>query len=252
MTVPPGPVSGPDNVELEERRRLLRVYGDYDGDPRFLKRWAEGPGARFMRERKWSLLARAVREARVDFKSARVLDIGCGTGGDSTRLIELGFAASRMVLMDLRMDPAAVLRRHSDLGVVVADAARLPFRDATFDVVYQSTMLSSVLDGRVRWAILGEVGRVLVPGGLFLSYDTRYPNPWNRRTRPLREQEVRAAVPGWSLWTWSATAVPQMVRMLAPVAIWACQILESIPPLRCHLVMAAIKPGGDSQDGHGV
>jgi len=245
MTALPDPVSDPDSVEREERRRVLKVYGEYDGDPRYLKRWAHGPGARFMRERKWSLLALAVRESRIDVRSARVLDIGCGTGEDSASLLDLGFAPSRLVLMDLRIDQAAGARRHPEIGVVGADAARLPFRDATFDVVYQSTMLSSVLDSRVRSSILAEVARVLIPGGLFLSYDTRYPNPWNRRTRPLRRREIGAAVPGWSLRTRSVTAVPQILRVLAPLTIVACRVLEALPPLRCHLVVAAVKPGGD-------
>jgi ubiquinone/menaquinone biosynthesis C-methylase UbiE len=249
MIAPPGPVARPESIEIEERRRVLKVYADYIGDPRYVKRWAKGPGSAFMLARKWSLLALALREAGIDVRAASVLDIGCGSGEDSFRLVEMGFAPSKVFLMDLRLDPTACARSHPESRAIRADASRLPFRDAAFHVIYQSTMLSSVVDTRVRSSILKEIARVLRPGGLLLSYDTRYSNPWNRQTRPLRRWEFRAAIPGWRLRTWSATAIPQIVRLLAPYSAWGCRLLEAIPPLRCHLVVAAVKPDGDLQAG---
>jgi ubiquinone/menaquinone biosynthesis C-methylase UbiE len=118
----------------------------------------------------------------------------------------------------------------------------LPFRDETFDVVYQSTVISSVLDATRRVAILREAGRVLRSGGVLISYDTRYPNPWNRHTRPLPTAELRNALPGWNLSAISLTGIPQIIRPLSRISLSLCRMVEAVPVLRSHLLVSARKP----------
>ena len=129
------------------------------------------------------------------------------------------------------------------MSAVSSDAASLPFRDGSFGIIYQSTMVSSLLDMAVRQVVFAEVGRVLAPGGVFISYDVRYKNPWNPNTRPLKAAELSHAFPGWSLMIHSLTAIPQLLRLLAPKSLGACRLIEAIPPLRTHLLAIARKPG---------
>ena len=59
------------------------------------------------------------------------------------------------------------LGRHIDDGTLdlrAADATRMPFEDDSFDAVFESGMVHHVTDWR---ATLGEVSRVLKPGGSF-------------------------------------------------------------------------------------
>jgi len=83
---------------------------------------------------------------------------------------------------------------------------------------------------------------VMTPGGIFLSYDTRYPNPWNRHTRPLPAPELSRAFEGWFMETWSLTGLPPLLRLLAPWSLPLCRALESVPVLRSHLLTLARKP----------
>lgn len=88
---------------------------------------------------------------------ARVLDLGAGPGS---------FAAERPDLLVVRLD----LERPHRLGegsYVFADAARMPFATASFDLVVSNHSLEHFveLDATVR-----ETGRVLKPGGaLYVS-----------------------------------------------------------------------------------
>jgi len=230
-----------EEEERAERSRIERVYGAYSSDLHYRKIWT-GDTARFIYERKWVDIGRVLVAEGVETATARLLDLGAGSGGDCDRFRDLGLRPERIVALDLLREYARMAgRSHVWLAALQADGARLPFRDGSFDVVYQSTMLSSVLDRDRRTRILDEVRRVLAPRGLFLSYDTRYPNPWNRNTRPVSSAEIRAAFPGYRVGVNSTTLIPPLIRLLRflPHAAW--RAIERIPPLRSHLLVVVRK-----------
>lgn len=107
----------------------------------------------------------------------RVLDLGCGTGIFTRGLAE---AADFAVGIDVS---AGLVRKAREKmagargAVLVADAARLPFRDGAFDAVQSyGEPLSHIADYE---AVIEELGRTVAPGGrAALSVD----NEWNVRT----------------------------------------------------------------------
>jgi SAM-dependent methyltransferase len=91
----------------------------------------------------------------------RLLDVGCGTGTYAGPLAELGWTvtgvdSSEDMLRLARARGAEVLR---------ADAAALPFADATFDAAVSAWTHTDVDDFA---AVLREVARVLRPGAPFV------------------------------------------------------------------------------------
>ncbi len=239
----PPPEPGGGEGERAEHERLQRLVESYGSSPYYRRIWSsESPASRLMAARKWALIEAILREEGFDLGSARVLDLGVGSGRDSAHFKALDVRPGRFVGLEFLELRAREARQFNPwMSTVVGDAGNLPFSDSRFDLVYQSTMLSSVLQVERREKICCEIGRVLVSGGLFLSYDTRYPNPWNPRTRPLRANGIRHAFPGWPVKTWSTTAIPQLQRALAPLSLAACRLLEGVPLLRSHLLVLARK-----------
>jgi len=232
----------PEEDGRVERTRIERVYHAYSTDPYYRRIWS-GDAAHYILERKWEEIARIVEKEQVDVPAARLLDLGAGDGGDCDRFRQLGFRPERIVAIDLLRE--SLLRTRKSRGwltVLQADAARLPFRDATFEVVYQSTMLSSILDRNLRRKILLDVRRVLSPDGLFLSYDTRYPNPWNRNTSPVSSSELRMAFHGWRVSARSTTPIPQLARLVGGLSRIFLRAIETIPLFRSHLLAVVRKP----------
>jgi SAM-dependent methyltransferase len=95
----------------------------------------------------------------------RILDAGCGNG---LHLAELGRRAHRGEVcgMDLSNGMLTAARARSDAALLVGDAQRLPFADASFDCVLAMHMLYHVPD---RDRAIGEFRRVLRPGRVALA-----------------------------------------------------------------------------------
>jgi SAM-dependent methyltransferase len=102
-------------------------------------------------------------------KDRQVVDVGCGRGGMAALLaVRLG---ADVLGIDLSPEAIAFCRRahaHSGVRFQVGDAEHLPIDEASCDVVTNLESSHTYPDMR---AFLGEVRRVLRPGGWFLHGD---------------------------------------------------------------------------------
>jgi len=105
----------------------------------------------------------------------RILDLGCGTGVAGRRLAPRLPAEARLVAGDLVFAMLAEARQLApDIPVVRLDATRLPFADHTFDLVVCTFALHHIREQR---RTLGEVHRILKPGGRFQAVNWGADNP---------------------------------------------------------------------------
>jgi malonyl-CoA O-methyltransferase len=103
-----------------------------------------------------------------EFRPGAILDLGAGTGRFAARLKER-YRRARVMAVDLSPGMLREAARHQRLlrrfERVCADAARLPLKSASIDIVFSNLMLQwcDPLDD-----VLGEVRRVLKPQGFFV------------------------------------------------------------------------------------
>ncbi len=116
----------------------------------------------------------------------RVLDVGCGRGlmlvGAARRLTS-GRATGIDIWQaeDLSGNrPEATLENARREGVAdrveirTADMRKIPFPDGAFDVVVSSQAIHNIYDAGGRAQAIGEIARVLAPGGRALLRDIRH------------------------------------------------------------------------------
>jgi ubiquinone/menaquinone biosynthesis C-methylase UbiE len=122
-----------------------------------------GPAERAgLRQQRHDLLAQA---------TGATIEIGAGTG---LNLPHYPRSVTRLVLIEPEPHMARRLRRRAagsgrDVEIIEATAGQLPLPDASFDTAVVTFALCSVPDEQ---AALGEIARVLAPGGqlLFLEH----------------------------------------------------------------------------------
>src|SRR2546429_9525689 len=95
----------------------------------------------------------------------------------------------------------------------------------TFDLVVQSTVLTSVLDAIMKQQMASEMLRVVKDDGFILWYDYHVNNPWNPDVRGIKRREISQLFPGCWIKLQPITLVPPLVPPLAPHSWLACYVL---------------------------
>lgn len=105
----------------------------------------------------------------------RLLDVGCGTGHLARELLAAGH---RVAAVDLLPEALAAARADAPgVGLLRADAGRLPLAAGGFDAVTALDVLEHVDDA----AALAELRRVVRPGGLLVLTVPAAPWLWSHR-----------------------------------------------------------------------
>ncbi len=124
-----------------------------------------------MRRRALVPFARILRQK--DQRKLAYLDLACGTGGLLRPALK-AFPRLKGIGLDLSEPYLKVARdriRSSRASYVTAMAENLPFADNSLDVI-SAVFLFHELPPKVRRAVIGEIARVLKPGGSFLFVDS--------------------------------------------------------------------------------
>jgi ubiquinone/menaquinone biosynthesis methyltransferase len=151
-------ISTPDGKRRYVRQLFATIADRYDFITVFLS---------YGQDRRWK--RRLIRLADLQ-ASDRVLDLACGTGDI---LFEAAPHVTRSVGLDLTHRMVVLARKRRPLPFVTGDMLDLPFPDGSFTVVTTGYGLRNVPD---LDRTLGEIRRVLAPGGQLLSLDFNRPS----------------------------------------------------------------------------
>jgi SAM-dependent methyltransferase len=197
----------------------------------------------------------------------RLLEIGPGRGRDSEAFARAG---ARLVVSDVSIRSVELARerlRRAGLGerveAVVADAARLPFRQASFDVSFSRFTIAHI----PLQPLAAELARVLRPGGRALMVEPLRDNPLVRLYRRFAPSGCRETAPryvsldemrrmaahfprGWRHRDFYLLSVPALGLRGSPLYRPAMALLQAVerpltmlPPLRrfCWVVVAELR-----------
>ena len=205
------------------------------------------PGHIFMvQEIEQRMLAALERHGMAPMESKKILEIGCGNGCWLREFIKWGASPANLTGVDLLADRLARARRLSPPGVkfISANAARLQFAAASFDIVLQATAFTSMLDFALKQEVAAEMLRVLRPAGIVLWYDFRVNNPRNPDVRGVNRAEIERLFPGCRIALQKTTLLPPLLRVLARYSTLACHILSALPWACTHYLGTIRKPDG--------
>jgi SAM-dependent methyltransferase len=152
-------------------------------------------------------------------RAERVLDLGCGAG-DSVDLFRSVDPDVSWTGADIDDSAEVAARTRRDAEFVTFDGERLPFEDGSFELVYCKQVLEHVARPR---ELLGEVARVLAPGGHLAgstsqleAFHSRSIFNWTPYGFTLAAEEaglelieLRPVIDGFTLVAWRALGLPR-------------------------------------------
>lgn len=223
----------------KELERIVREYerrtAELDPEMYSLSK----PANLFTRQSQVRAVTNALKCAgKSPFSSLDFLEVGCGRGEWLWDLERVGLRRSRLHGIELVESFASTAQaRMPGVDVRLGDAASLPWEGGSFDVAFQSTVFTSILDESVKAKVASEMRRVLKPGGIVLWYDFTFDNPKNKQVKGIKQAEIRRLFPGANSYAFERTTLaPPIARWLVGRSWLVAALLESARVLNTHCV----------------
>ncbi len=229
---------GAEGVRARYARRLAH-------DPRYSFFDAAALAAHQERQR---VTLQLLREHRLtDLPSLRLLEVGCGSGGNLLDFLRFGFAADRLCGIELLPERFEDARARLPAGLDLrlgdaADPAVCDFAPASFDIVHQATVFSSLLDDAFQQRLADRMWACVRPGGGVLWYDFTVDNPRNRDVRGVPLARIRALFPEGRIDARRVTLAPPIARVVARWHPALYRLLNAFAPLRTHVLAWIERP----------
>jgi arsenite methyltransferase len=169
-------------------------------------------------------LKRTVMQSLLDERRWRgdesVLDVGCGRGLST---IEAARRAPKGSVHAIDLWQTADLSGNSPdalllnaqaanvkdrLTIDTGDARKMPYFDASFDVVLSMTAIHNISEASGRRTAVAEIWRVVKPGGQIMIFDILYARSYFRQLCELGaiDTKLSGPIPLWGVIGWRFTA----------------------------------------------
>ena len=197
-----------------------------------------------VQERQRAMLTLFARLGWADLAALRLLEVGCGSGANLQELLRLGFAPQRLSGAELLPERIALARAGLPATVTLfeGDATQLDLAPASFDIVFVSTVFSSLLDSAFQQRLADTMWRWVKPGGGVLWYDFTVNNPRNADVRGVPLGRVRSLFPAGRVQSQRITLAPPIARAVTRVHPAFYTLFNTVPLLRTHSLAWIAKP----------
>lgn len=220
--------------ESDEIQRIKGVYTARDASGVDANR-AGIPYPKYITKEREKIYAE-ILQARFGKKvrEIKVLEIGAGAGGNIPFFLKLGIRPNHFYaneLMDYRIKH--LKEKFPEIHVLEGDASVLNF-DFKFDVIFQSTVFSSILDPKLRKSLASTMENLLHDDGIVLWYDFVFDNPKNKNVKKVELQEIKQLFENLQVVRREKTTLaPPIGRRIGH----AYPLINIFPFLRTHLIV---------------
>lgn len=172
-------------------------------------------------------------------ENLKIMEIGAGAGANIPFFNAMGIDYKNIFANELIDERATKLKNvFPDVPLFVGDASTLNFEN-NFDIVFQSTVFTSILDADFKKRLAHKMWQMTKPAGLVLWYDFKYNNPWNKSVKGINKKEIKKLFPETKKFNfYNVTLAPPIGRRFQSIY----KLLNTLFPfLRTHVVAVIYK-----------
>ncbi|NIT59062.1 MAG: methyltransferase domain-containing protein, partial [Aliifodinibius sp.] len=202
---------------MRELNRIRSEYNRRRNDPLLQAHYSLFNNAQlFLLQTRERLLLKLLKQHQLyDLTQAVILDLGCGDGNHLLHLTQYGAGPANLFGVDLlpdRLQEAS--RKMPHFGLAQVDGGYLPFPQGRFDLIFQFTVFSSILDTNLKQQVASEMLRVLRARGSIIWYDFWANNPRNPHVKGVSPAEIKSLFPNCIFDFHRVTLAPPLARRI--------------------------------------
>jgi SAM-dependent methyltransferase len=124
--------------------------------------------------------------------SVKLIEIGAGVGTNLFFFKKLGLKWDNIFANELLPDRIEILKKtFPNISIYEGDACLIDENETNiFDVVFQSTVFTSLLDYNFKVKLADKMWHLTKPGGFILWYDFAFDNPKNTDVKGIKRNEI--------------------------------------------------------------
>ena len=201
-----------------------------------------------LREREAALRRLFASQGWHTLQDKRVLEVGCGSGGNLQRLLQMGFRAEHLAGIELLPErfQAARTSLPEAVRLIEGDACGVDWPPQSLDAVLVATVFSSLLDDAFQQRLAHTLWRWVKPGGGVVWYDFTVDNPRNPDVRGVPLSRLRELFPEGLVRHERVTLAPPIARLVCRLHPSLYGAFNAWPLLRTHVLAWVGKPAQPS------
>lgn len=169
----------------------------------------------------------------IPITEALLLDYGCGVGARLLEIYRLGATFSNLYGFDCNPSRINIAKKIFESTNIMHGENSYSISPKQFDVLMNSTMMSSILDDKQASKIANEFYRLTKDSGFIIWYDLCLKNPYNPNVRSYKIKDILKLFPNHKIIYRKKICLPP-VSGLKELPFPLLRTIHTIPLLRSH------------------
>ena len=170
---------------------IKKKYDDYKSSPTVARNSTYTLYINEIVQERQNIYSQIISSRHTKPEDIQFLEAGAGEGANLHFFRSIGIKDKNIYANELLEDRVKELAANfKNINIYPGDALQLNFKDK-FDIVFQSTVFTSILDLNFKKQLAAKLWDMTKPEGIILWYDFMYNNPRNKAVKGINKKEIR-------------------------------------------------------------
>lgn len=149
----------------------------------------------YMQSERELIYLELINSGFLEKENIKIIEIGAGNGTNLFFFLKHGIKPDNIYANELLEDRIENLKKKFPCSTIIpGDASQLNYNNE-FDIVFQSTVFTSILNDDLKKSIASKMWKMKKEGGIILWYDFIYNNPSNKDVKGIKKSHLNELFP---------------------------------------------------------